>query len=733
MHTKQIAAALIVFSLASLACSAEITLRFPAEEPCGLVTVCRPPAGGSIPVHDRVLGHAVGEVPISTDQWILLELKADTETQREAIQSLPKEAIRGLRIVGGMLDRQTVVSVSRMRSLEFLDFRGCALADDAFDGASALPKLVALTARVDIAARSRREMVRWIRDSKKLDYLYWTGTSGAALPRQAWDELHDHPSLGFINVQIESDGAEVLRSVAKLKNLHGINLDVTSPANSIVPEALSELDGVQWINWSGGNFGPREADIVAAIKSLKSLVLQGGVKLPADFPLALKKLVNLNKLTINTQNVAYKPAELPPILASLPGLKHLPKTDGLDAEGLAHLGHRADIKSLDIRGFAPDVDRQQVKTFLKQQCLERLYLSDSALDGLDFLRGQDNLEYLQIDAPLHGDQLSVIGSLPKLKVLQLRVGGADRLSLAALGRCPRLEELEFTGELVAPRDLKLLALSRSLRRVSIHSGLVDDSMVNQLCGIETLRHLSLGQDPILTGSGVRTLAAHKEFETLDIGGFITESDVAALASLRCLRSLVVRSPLMGEEQQTSIFRHLKHVPLVEFYPLNLSRGPCEKGADGFLRVANEESRRGPARLEGHAPPALRGQLLSQPGRFVDIAELKGKVVLVEFWGVWCGPCISMMPLLSHLNEEYGKQGLMIIGVHSQQGSDGIGEFFERHPKAWANIVDGDGSLEESYRVEKFPTLFLIDKAGQIRVAQPHVIGLEDAVRRLLEE
>ena len=108
-------------------------------------------------------------------------------------------------------------------------------------------------------------------------------------------------------------------------------------------------------------------------------------------------------------------------------------------------------------------------------------------------------------------------------------------------------------------------------------------------------------------------------------------------------------------------------------------------------------------------------------------------MLVEFWGVWCGPCISLMPLLSQLNEEYGKQGLVILGVHSQQGAEGIGRFFETNPKDWANIVDSDKTLEESYRVEKFPTLFLVDKAGRIRVAQPHVVGLDAAVKRLLKE
>src|SRR5688572_2633026 len=147
MHTKLVAAALFVLSLTFNTEGAELSLRFPAGEPCGLVTVCQPPTSGSFPVHDRVIGHAVGEVPISTDHWILLELKAETKAQREAIQSLPKEGIRGLRIIGGTLDRQTVASLTQMTSLEFLDFRGCAFAAEAFHGASGLPKLVSLMAR----------------------------------------------------------------------------------------------------------------------------------------------------------------------------------------------------------------------------------------------------------------------------------------------------------------------------------------------------------------------------------------------------------------------------------------------------------------------------------------------------------------------------------------------------------------------------------------------------------
>jgi thiol-disulfide isomerase/thioredoxin len=288
---------------------------------------------------------------------------------------------------------------------------------------------------------------------------------------------------------------------------------------------------------------------------------------------------------------------------------------------------------------------------------------------------------------------------------------------------------------MGPRDLELLARSGSLRRISIHSGLVDDSAVDVLCRIKKLRQLSLGQASMLTDSGMRTLAAKKELEWLDIGGFITESGVATLASLPRLKSLVVRSPLIDEGQQKSLCRHLRHVPSLSFDQFNPSRGPWEKGKDGFLRLADEEFRRGPAQLEGDVAPSLRGEIVSKPGHFVDLAKLKGKVVLIEFWGVWCVPCINIMPLISHFNEEYGEQGLVILGVHSQQEADGIGRFLETNsnPKGWANIVDSDGTLEESYRVERFPTLFLVDKAGRIRVAQPHVAGLEDAVQRLLKE
>ena len=188
--TARFAVALSVWVFTMKTADAELSLWFPRNEACGLVTVCRAPGElGLRGKHDRVIGHATGEVKVSPDDWILLELKAETELQRRVIRSLPKEGIRGLRITGGQLDRQTIKSMSAMTSLELLDFRGCTLLDNAFENAAGLPKLGELNARVELSKDAVPDMVRWIIGCPQLEYLYWVGRSGSWLPKHAWGSV----------------------------------------------------------------------------------------------------------------------------------------------------------------------------------------------------------------------------------------------------------------------------------------------------------------------------------------------------------------------------------------------------------------------------------------------------------------------------------------------------------------------------------------------------------------
>lgn len=76
-----------------------------------------------------------------------------------------------------------------------------------------------------------------------------------------------------------------------------------------------------------------------------------------------------------------------------------------------------------------------------------------------------------------------------------------------------------------------------------------------------------------------------------------------------------------------------------------------------------------ASLEGQPAPEILGIVAWKNGEPVTLAALRGQCVLLEFWGYWCGPCVSRMPKLFELHDKYHEQGLVIIGVHVDVGED----------------------------------------------------------------
>jgi thiol-disulfide isomerase/thioredoxin len=96
---------------------------------------------------------------------------------------------------------------------------------------------------------------------------------------------------------------------------------------------------------------------------------------------------------------------------------------------------------------------------------------------------------------------------------------------------------------------------------------------------------------------------------------------------------------------------------------------------------------------------------------VTIESLRGKVVLLDFWGTWCGPCVKKLPAVEAIHKKYAERGLVVIGVHSEQGADSVGEFLEKEPLSFPIAVD-TGKTAKSYGVNSWPTYFLIDKSGK---------------------
>jgi len=105
------------------------------------------------------------------------------------------------------------------------------------------------------------------------------------------------------------------------------------------------------------------------------------------------------------------------------------------------------------------------------------------------------------------------------------------------------------------------------------------------------------------------------------------------------------------------------------------------------------------------------------------SELAGKIVLLDFWAVWCPPCLKAIPTLSRLQRDLESSGFQVLGVASYSGSpEDVAAFVKEHDVHYPMVV-GDDDLVERFDVIGYPTYFLIDTEG--RIAKKYVGELDD--------
>jgi RNA polymerase sigma factor (sigma-70 family) len=130
-----------------------------------------------------------------------------------------------------------------------------------------------------------------------------------------------------------------------------------------------------------------------------------------------------------------------------------------------------------------------------------------------------------------------------------------------------------------------------------------------------------------------------------------------------------------------------------------------------------------ATLLGRPAPELRGITDWKNGEPVRLADLRGKVVVLDFWGHWCGPCLRAMPSLMALHDQFADRGLVVIAVHDKSVKS-IAELDERlaavRQRRWFGrdlpflvALDGDGATTAAFGITTFPTSLLIDRDGNV--------------------
>jgi thiol-disulfide isomerase/thioredoxin len=117
----------------------------------------------------------------------------------------------------------------------------------------------------------------------------------------------------------------------------------------------------------------------------------------------------------------------------------------------------------------------------------------------------------------------------------------------------------------------------------------------------------------------------------------------------------------------------------------------------------------------------------------SLSSLRGKVVVLDFWATWCGPCRLLAPKLSALQGRYGAQGLRVVGV-TTDAAEKAALFAQRVNMRYPVAVDPKGETSRAYDVSALPTLFVIDKRGVVRdVAVGYDEGREAQIEALLKE
>ena len=128
-----------------------------------------------------------------------------------------------------------------------------------------------------------------------------------------------------------------------------------------------------------------------------------------------------------------------------------------------------------------------------------------------------------------------------------------------------------------------------------------------------------------------------------------------------------------------------------------------------------------------APDAKITELSS--GKERRISDLKGKVVLIDAWATWCGPCRETMPIVQKMYNEFGSKGLEVVAVSAETPLM-VESFVKATDYSYPFYIDTDNSFQEAYKITEIPKCFLIDKSGAI-VFQGHP-GDEQDLREAIE-
>ncbi len=155
----------------------------------------------------------------------------------------------------------------------------------------------------------------------------------------------------------------------------------------------------------------------------------------------------------------------------------------------------------------------------------------------------------------------------------------------------------------------------------------------------------------------------------------------------------------------------------------------------LLTISVPPSHASSQQISGKAPNFT---LKSRSGKNIKLSELRGQVVMINFWASWCAPCRQEMPLLEKIYKKYKRLGFTLLGVNVEQNTRAAKNWLKNVNVSFPVLFDSSNKTSKLYKVSAMPTTVIIDRNGNMRyLHKGYKPGYEQSykkqVRKLLRE
>ncbi len=745
--------ALLLLSIAGPA-HAERKIRFP-DEAVGSVSI-RPEAsvdfgyerwGGAARDGWQDHGPAAGEVAIPDGFAVMVELNHTAASDPSWLDDLPPDAVDILRADRVPFGDEGFERLSRLVGLRHLSIGDAGLTSAI---ATHLPRL------------------------RRLRYLWLAGNAGVgdeAMPAMA--ALPELQTIGLRHTGLTDAGLESLSKSKTLQAVYALNTRITDAGLA----ALTRLPDLRVLSVYADYSA---TDLELRRKEPNPSITDAGFAHLAACP-------NLEQLDASGSELT--DAGLERLVADCPRLRQLTLDYApLTTQGLRRIGALPQLEKL--RCYGTPIDDSVVEQFGSLNKLREIIGSVRVSNaGADSLAALPSLERLSLSGKCDDGCMEFVAAMRSLKELSIENSRITDEGFALLAGSPTLERVQITGNRMTTRCLDTLATMPRLKRVGLMNidpkadgqpawnglerlqslegelwlykcpalskddfatlagfqdlvklrieGLqpITDADLRQLCTLKRLKFLELAGS-VVTDEGLESLSSLPNLETLWVSCLATEHGLGALARLPQLKHLKIGSPELTEKQVREFHRahpRLTYVQLTEFVLGGEEVSRAASNSDGFWRLGRGDNRKDLNALEGKPAAAVAVTDWVNADAATTLDSFRGKVILIDFWGIWCGACLTRMPELRRLHETYAPSGLVIVGLHTTEGAEDAAAYVAENHVPWPVGLDNDKHSATAYAVPHYPSFYLIDRRGVLRMANPYEGQLEAAIQSLLNE